>query len=71
MHRAGSGLARSAQVLGRVEVGRDLRRFAGSANVRASAVVPCDHGDGIDPQCAAGAEDPQRDLAAVRYEKLL
>ena len=34
-------------------------------------VVRGDDGDGLDPQLVARAEDPQRDLAAVRYEELL
>ena len=34
-------------------------------------VVRGHDGDGLDPQLVASAEDPQRDLAAVRYEELL
>jgi hypothetical protein len=35
-----------------------------------AAVVGRDDGDGADAELAAGAEDAQRDLAAVRDEEL-
>jgi hypothetical protein len=38
--------------------------------VQRAAVVGRDDGDGADPELAAGAENAQRDLAAVRDEEL-
>jgi hypothetical protein len=57
-------------VLLRVEVSRDLDRLVGRARVQRAAVVGRDDGDGADPELAAGAEDAQRDLAAIRDEEL-
>jgi hypothetical protein len=70
MDRLGAGLAGSPDVLLGVEVARDLDRLVGRARVQRAAVVGRDDGDGRDPELATGAEDAQRDLAAVRDEEL-
>ena len=71
MDRVGAGLLRGANVLLGMEVRADLDGLVGGAGVQRAAVVQRDHGDGRDPELTARAEDPQRDLAAVRYEELL
>ena len=69
--RVGAGLLRGADVLLRVEIAADLDRLARGARVKRPTVVRSDDGDGLDAQLVARAEDPQRYLAAVRYEELL
>jgi hypothetical protein len=54
-------------VLVSVEVRRDLDRLVGGASVQRAAIVRRRDGNRGDPELAAGTEDPQRDLAAVRY----
>jgi hypothetical protein len=49
-----------------VEVGRDLDRLAGDARVQRPGVVRRGNRHGRDPELTAGAEDPHRDLAAIR-----
>jgi hypothetical protein len=53
-----------------VEVARDLDRLVGRAGVERAAIVRRDHRDRGDPELAAGPEDAERDLAAVRDEEL-
>ncbi len=62
----GSGLERCADVLGGVEVRRDLDVLIGAPCVQGAAIVGRDHRDRFDPEPGAGAEDANRDLAAVR-----
>ncbi|TMM13809.1 MAG: SDR family oxidoreductase [Actinobacteria bacterium] len=68
MHRVRSGLERGAHVLAGVEVGRDLDGRICRARVQGAAVVGRDDRDGRQSFLAARAEDPQRDLAAVRHQ---
>jgi hypothetical protein len=53
-----------------MEVARDLDRLVGRARVQGSGVVGRNHRDGRDSPLATGAEDAQRDLAAIRHEQL-
>ena len=69
--RFGARLARGPDVLGDVEVRADLDGLVGRARVQRAAIVGRDDGDGGDPELAAGAEDPERDLAPVGDEQLL
>ena len=71
MDGVGARLARGPDVLGSVEVRRDLDRLVGRPRVQGAAVVGRGHGDGGDPELAAGAEHPERDLAPVGDEQLL
>ena len=66
-----AGLARGADVLGRIEVGGDFQRLARAARVQLAGVVGCDDRDRGDAFLRAGSEDPQGDLAPVRYEQFL
>ena len=70
MDRVRARLLRCPDVLLGVEVARDLDRLVGGAAVERARVVGRDHGHGCDPALTAGAEDAQRDLAAVRNEQL-
>ena len=54
-----------------VEVALDLQHTVGRARVERLAIVGRGHGDGLDPEAAARAEDPHGDLAAVRHEQPL
>ena len=67
--RVGAALLRRADVLLRLEVARDLDRGVGTARVQRPAVVGRNHGDGLDPEGTARAEDPHRDLSSVRDEQ--
>ncbi len=69
--RVGAGLFRCPDVLLGVEVAPDLDGLAGGACVQRPAIVGRDDGDGGDPELSTRAEDPHRDLAAIRYEELL
>ena len=71
MDRVGAGLLRRAHVLAGVEVRGDANGLVGRARVQRAGVVLRRDRHGRDPELAAGPEDPQRDLAAVRYEELL
>ncbi len=68
MDRIRAALARSANMLIRVEVGGDLDRLVGGARVQRAAVVGRDDRNSGDPFVAARAEDAQRDLTPVRDE---
>jgi hypothetical protein len=57
-------------VLVRVQVRGDLDGLVGAPLVQLPRIVLSEHGHGRDPELAAGPEDPNRDLSAVRYEKL-
>src|SRR5262245_60176699 len=70
MDRVRAGARSRADVLLRQEVARDLDDLVRTACVQRTAVVRRDDGNRLDAEGAAGAEDPQRDLAAVRYEDL-
>jgi hypothetical protein len=67
--RVGAGGERGADVLLGVEVARDLDHLVGGAGVQGAAVVGRDDGHGPDPEPAAGAEDADRDLAAIRHQQ--
>ena len=68
MHGVGAGLASGAHVLGGIEVGGDLDERVRGLGVERAAVVGRRHGDRLDTLGAAGAEDAQRDLPAIRDE---
>ncbi len=68
MHRVGAGLARGADVLGRIEIRRDLDERVRRLGVERAAVVGRRDGDRLEPFGTARAEDAQGDLAAVGYE---
>ena len=70
MDRVGAALGGGAQVLGGVEVRRDLDRLVGGARVQRAAVVGCDDRDRREAERARGAKDAKRDLAAVGDEEL-
>ena len=70
MNGIGAARMRGAHDLLRIEVRRDLDRLAGRPRVQRAAVVGRRNRDRGDPERARGAEDPQRDLAAVGYEEL-
>src|SRR5438093_432 len=61
---------RRANVLFREEVAPDLDRLGGGARVQRALVVGGDHRYGFDAELAARTKHAQRDLAAVRDEKL-
>ena len=71
MDRVRADALGGADVLLREEVALDLDRLVRESRVEGAAVVGRGDGDGRDPRVGAGAEDPRRDLAAVRYEELL
>ena len=48
----------------------DADRFIGEADMQAVAVGFGIHGDGTDAEIAAGADDAQRDLAAIGNQEL-
>ena len=52
-----------------VEVALDLEHAVGRARVERLAIVGRRHGDGLDAEPAARAEDPHGDLAPVRDEE--
>ncbi len=70
MNRLGARQERRAYVLRRLEVALDRHRLAGAPGVERAGVVGCGDRDGIDPEALARSEDPDGDLAAVRYEEL-
>ena len=70
MNRVRAYLLRGANVLLREQIAGDCHRLVGRARVQRALVVGSDHCDGCDPELAAGAEDAQRDLAAIRDEQL-
>ena len=70
MDRVGVGRLRGADVLLGEEIALDLDGLVGQPRVEGAAIVGRRHGDGRDSGLRAGAEDPRRDLAAVRYEEL-
>ena len=70
MDRVGARPLRGPDVLLGVEVRRDLDRLVRRAGVQRAGVVGRRDRDGRDPELAAGAEDADGDLAAVRYEEL-
>ena len=70
MDRFRARLLRGPDVLLGVEVARDLHGLVGRAGVQRAAVVGRGDRDRPDPELAAGAEDAQGDLAAVRHQKL-
>ena len=65
MHRVRAALARRTHDLRRVEVRRDRDDRVRRPRMQRSGVVRRDDGDGLDPERAARAEDPERDLTAV------
>ena len=69
MDRVRAGALGGPDVLLRVEVARDLDRLVGDARMERAAIVRRGHRDGADPELAAGAEDPDGDLAAVRHQE--
>jgi hypothetical protein len=66
-----AGLARSPDVLARIEVRTDLDDLVGDARVQRAAVVRRDDGDRRDPLLATGAEDAHGDLASIGHEQFL
>jgi hypothetical protein len=58
-------------VLAGVEVRGDANRLVARACVQRAGVVLGRDGHARDSELAAGPEDPQCDLAPVRYEELL
>jgi hypothetical protein len=70
VHGVRAGFLGGPDVLGRIEVGRDVGRLVRRAEVERAAVVRRRDGDRRDPQLAARAEDAECDLPAVRYEQL-
>ncbi len=64
-HRPGG-----AEVLVDVEVARDRDELVGGARMERARVVGGRDRDGRDSEFVAGAEDPHRDLAAIRDEQL-
>ena len=70
MNSVGAGGFRRPDVLLGEEVALDFDCLAREPRVERAAVVGRGNGDGRDPRVRAGAEDPRRDLAAVRYEEL-
>ncbi len=68
VHRVGTRLYGRAQMLGAVEVRRDLDDTVGRACVERRAVVRCNDCHGREPACLRGAKDTQGDLAAVGHE---
>ena len=68
--RVRARLLRGADLLLREEVAEHLDRLVRRACVQRAGVVRRDDGDGGDPQLPAGAEDTERDLAAVCDEQL-
>ena len=65
--RAGP-LRRTDQLLG-IEIAPDRDRLVCGARVQRACVVLGGDGDRADAERLRGAEDPERDLAAVRYEE--
>ena len=63
-----AGRFRGADVLFGVEVSGDLYGLVGGAGVERAPVVRRDNRHGSDPELPTRTEDPQCDLAAVRYE---
>ena len=68
MDRIGTCLDGGPDVLGRVEIRRDLDRPVRPSCVKRAAVVRCDDGDCLDAEARARAEHANGDLAAVRNE---
>jgi hypothetical protein len=54
-----------------MEVARNLDGVIGRSGMERAGVVGRGDGDGLDPEGAAGPEDPERDLAPVRHEETL
>jgi hypothetical protein len=77
MNRFGSGAKRRLDDLVALEVRlarwrrSEQHRFVGFADVRRACVGFGIHGDGSHAQLATGADDSQRDLAAVGYQDFL
>jgi len=69
MDGVGAGFPRRADVLGRVEVRRDLDERVGGLGVERAAVVGRGDGDRLDALRTAGTEDSQRDLTPVCDEQ--
>src|SRR5690242_11893898 len=69
MDGVGVRLTRGTDVLGRVEIGRNLDERVGGLGMERTEVVRRCHGDRLDPLGTAGAEDAQRDLPTVRDEQ--
>ena len=71
MDRVGAALARGPHELRRRRGTSAIStRLVGRAGVERAAIVGRGDRDGRDPERARGAEDAQRDLAAVCYEEL-
>ena len=68
MHGVGARLARGANVLGRIEVRRDLDERVRGLGMEPTEVVGRRDGDRFQSFGTARAEDAQGDLAAVGYE---
>jgi len=68
---AGPQIERGSDVSGGVRVGADLHGGIGRAGVQRATIVSGDDRNRGDPLGAAGTEDAQRDLTAVRYEQAL
>ena len=68
--RVRAGLLGGTDVLLGIEVAADLDGLVGSARVQRALVVRRGDGDRGDPELARRPEDPDRDLAAIRYEEL-
>src|SRR5262249_40111843 len=70
MDRVGARLLRSAHVLLRVQVRRDLDRLVRGARVQRAAIVGRDYAGGSDSERTTRAEDADGNLAPVRHEEL-
>jgi hypothetical protein len=70
MHRVGAGARRRGDDLLSAQVRLDPHRLVGLAHERRIRIGLRIGGDGRDPEPAARAEDPPRDLPAVRHEQL-
>ena len=69
MHSVSTGLARRAHVLGRVEVRPHLHDDISGARMQGTPVVRCHDRNCLKAFRPAGAKDPHRDLAAIRYQQ--
>jgi hypothetical protein len=70
MDRVGARFGRGADVLLGVEVAVDRHRLVGRAGMERPNVVWRGNRDRRDPDLAAGTEDADSDLAAVRDQEL-
>src|SRR5262249_5077516 len=69
MDGVGTGLPRSAHMLGRVQVGRDLDESGGTLRGERTEVGRSSHTNCLDSRGTTGAKDAERDLPTVGDEQ--